>query len=130
MLQKLSLSKTHGSSFLRDAALGVVVLADPNKSDVWIEDSSIASLVLHLTAESLQLGSCWIQIRNRLHDETQTAEQYIKELLDIPNLYNIEAIIAIGYPGESKSPNKDSSLLYSKVHKEKFGTTYLPDYSK
>ena len=65
MLERLSLSKTHGSKFLKGAALGIVVLADPSKSDVWIEDAANTSLILHLTAESLQLGSCWIQIRNR-----------------------------------------------------------------
>lgn len=124
MLQQLSLSKTHSSKFLKDAALGIVVLADPNKSDVWIEDAAIASLILHLTAESLQLGSCWIQIRNRYHDATQTSEQYVRKLLDIPEIYTVETIIAIGYPVESKPPTHESDLSYSKVHDETFGTAF------
>lgn len=124
MLQKLSLSKTNGSKFLQDAALGIVVLADSNKSDVWIEDASIASLILHLTAESLQLGSCWIQIRNRFHNDNQTAEQYIRTLLGIPDSYNVETIIAIGYPAERKSPTNESALNFSKVHDGMFSVAY------
>ena len=125
MLKQLSFSKTHGSTFLKDAALGIVVLADTSKSDVWIEDTSIAALLLHLTAESMNLGSCWIQIRNRYHNNKQTSELYVKELLYIPDLYSVEAIIAVGYPAESKPPIKDTDLCFNKVHDETFGTPYI-----
>ncbi|VAX32202.1 Nitroreductase, partial [hydrothermal vent metagenome] len=43
LLEKLSKAKKHGSSFLNNAPLGIVVCADPAKCDVWIEDASIAS---------------------------------------------------------------------------------------
>ncbi|MEG3070258.1 MAG: hypothetical protein RQM92_04925 [Candidatus Syntrophopropionicum ammoniitolerans] len=32
------------------------MLADPGKSDVWIEDASIAALTIQLVAHSLGLG--------------------------------------------------------------------------
>lgn len=121
VLEKLSVSKPSSATFLKDAALGVVVLAYPAISDVWIEDTSIASLIVHLTAASLNLGSCWIQIRGRQHSPTQTSEDYIKELLDIPDQYSVEAIIAVGCPDEHKSPHSEKDLDYSKVHAEKFG---------
>ncbi|MDO4757479.1 MAG: nitroreductase family protein, partial [Parabacteroides sp.] len=54
-LQKLSSCKEVASSFLADAALGIVVLADPLASDVWIEDAAIASLMIQLQAEDLGL---------------------------------------------------------------------------
>ena len=66
--------KPHGSTFLNDAPLGVVVCAEPEKSDVWVEDASIATIFIELAATSLGLGSCWIQIRERMHYEAQTAE--------------------------------------------------------
>ena len=84
LLEKLSKCREHGSQFLKEAALAVVVLADPDKCDVWIEDASIASLIIQLTAHSLDLGSCWIQVRERYKNEFQKTEDYIKELLDIP----------------------------------------------
>ena len=58
LLKKLSDTKTHGSSFLRNATLGIVVCADAIKSDVWVEDASIASIFIQLAAESIGLGSC------------------------------------------------------------------------
>jgi nitroreductase len=75
VLEKLSTAKPHGATFLRNAALGIVICADPQISDVWIEDASIASIITHLAATSLNLGSCWIQIRERKHDDTQSAYQ-------------------------------------------------------
>lgn len=121
LLEKLSKAKTHGASFLKNAPLGIVVCADPAKCDVWIEDASIASIFLHLAAESLKLGSCWIQIRMRMHDQTKTAQEYVQELLNIPGNLNVEAMIAIGYPAESKPPHHKESLQYEKVHYNEYG---------
>ena len=84
LLAGLSRAKEHGSDFLKNAALGIVVCGDESKSDVWVEDCSIAAVVSHLTAHSLGLGSCWIQIRNRAHSIEKTAEQYVQELLGTP----------------------------------------------
>jgi len=117
LLHKLAASKPHGSSFLQDAPLGIVVTADPEKSDVWIEDASIAAAILHLTAASLKLGSCWIQIRKREHNQETSAEEYIRQLLNIPERYRVEAIVAVGYPDEVKAPRDISKLDYDKVHK-------------
>ena len=116
LLAKLSTAKPHGSTFLKDAALGVVVCANPQKSDVWVEDSSIATIFIELAAASLDLGSCWIQIRERMHDEAQTAEAYIAQLLNIPSHLKVESMIAIGYPAESKSPHPKEELQRGKVH--------------
>ena len=121
LLEKLSKAKPHGASFLKDASLGIAVCADPEKCDVWIEDASIASIYIHLAAESMDLGSCWIQIRKRMHDQTKTAEQYIRELLNIPENFNVESMIAIGYPAETKSPHSKEDLQYEKVHYNLYG---------
>jgi len=125
LLQQLARSKPHGSSFLKEAAAAIVVIADPAKCDVWIEDASIATLIIHLTAHSLNLGSCWIQIRNRSHNRDVTSEQYVSELLKIPYEYSVEAIVALGYPAEKKSPKGDKEMDYRKVHKNTFGNRYL-----
>ena len=121
LLAKLSTAKPHGASFLKNAPLGIVVCADPEKCDAWIEDASIASIFLHLAAESLELGSCWIQIRMRMHDQTKTAQEYVQELLNIPGNLNVEAMIAIGYPAESKPPHRKENLQYEKVHYNEYG---------
>ncbi len=121
LLEKLSKAKTHGASFLKNAPLGIVVCADPEKCDVWVEDASIASIFLHLAAESLELGSCWIQIRMRMHDQAKTAQEYVQELLNIPENLNVESMIAIGYPAESKPPHRKENLNYEKVYYNEYG---------
>lgn len=124
MLASLARAKEHGSSFLGSAPLGIVVCADARKSDVWVEDASIATIVLQLAAESLGLGSCWIQIRDRPHSQERTAQDYVAGLLHLPADVMVEAMVAVGYPAESKSPHPREALGWSQVHAEVFGRSY------
>jgi nitroreductase len=124
MLDRLSRAKPHGASFLKGAALGIVVCADPSKSDVWVEDASIATIMLLLAAESLDLGGCWIQIRERRHSEGKMAQDYIRELLNIPKELQVEAIVAAGYPAEQKAPHSQEELQFEKVHRGVYGKAY------
>ncbi|MDH7596611.1 MAG: nitroreductase family protein [Methanothrix sp.] len=114
-LEELSRAKESGSSFLKDARLGVVVCAEESESDVWIEDCSIASIIMQLTAHSLGLGSCWIQIRNRMHSANRTSEEYVREVLGLPGDLRVESIIAFGYPDEVKPPLPAEELEYGKI---------------
>jgi nitroreductase len=122
LLKKLSRAKPHGSTFMTNAQLGVVVCADPEKSDVWVEDASIATIFIQLAVESLDLGSCWIQIRKRMHNDTQSAEAYIAQLLNIPSSLKVESMIAIGYPDEKKRPHTREELQDEKVYFNQYGT--------
>ncbi|MBN2059636.1 MAG: nitroreductase family protein [Deltaproteobacteria bacterium] len=121
LLTKLSKAKQHGASFLKNAPLAIVVCADPAKCDVWIEDTSIASVLVHVAAGSLGLGSCWVQIRERRHSDDRTAGEYIAELLGVPSGMEIESVIAVGYPDEHKPGHKKEDLQYEKVHKNFYG---------
>ena len=121
LLEKLSNAKIHGSQFLKNAPLGIVICADPNKCDVWIEDCSIASTFIFLAAESIGLRSCWIQIRERMHNESVSAEAYVMDVLGITPQLKVESIIALGYPDETKPFHKKEDLQYEKVHDNQFG---------
>ena len=105
LIQRLAQAKPHGSTFLKNASLAFVICADPKVSDVWIEDASIASIYLHLAAESLGIGSCWIQIRGRMHDDKKSSEDYISETLGIPGNLKVLSIVAMGYPADKPSPH-------------------------
>ncbi len=120
LLQQLSLCREPGPQFLAGAPLGIVVIADKDSSDVWIEDASIAATIIQLTVQDLGLGSCWIQVRERFHTEQETAEEYIRKVLGIPEQYSVECMIAIGYPAEEKKPYEENMLLYEKLHFNKF----------
>ena len=124
LLSRLSKSKPHGSSFMAGATLGIVVIADPEKSAVWIEDASIATIFIQLAAESLGLGSCWVQIRERMHDDAKSAEAYIAELLKIPSNLRVESMVGIGYPDELKEPHARSKLQDEKVFSDRYGSPF------
>lgn len=120
LLAKLSRSREHGSSFLKDAPLAVVVLGDSSLTDVWIEDTTISAIILQLEAKSLDLESCWIQIRNRNHSSNKTSEEYIQELLNIPPDIKVQCIISIGYPDEEKSQRTEQDLDFNRIHYNTF----------
>jgi nitroreductase len=111
----LSKAKQHGSEFLKNAPLVIVVCADSTKSDVWIEDCTIAAIIIQLTAHSLGLGSCWAQIRHRSHDTEKSAETYVQELLGLPEHFKVESILGIGHPDEKKNPVSADKLNYEKI---------------
>jgi len=56
-----------------------------------------------------------VEIEARPHSVDQTAEQYIQVLLGIPAHIRVEAIIAIGYPAETKAPVPEDQLDYGKI---------------
>ena len=124
LLRRLARAKQHGSDFLAGAPLGVVVCAAPERCDVWVEDTSIASMFLLLAAHDLGLGGCWIQIRSRRHDETRSAEEYVREVLGIPESIRVESIVAVGYPAEELPPHPREGLLFARVHHNRFGEPY------
>lgn len=115
LLERLSRAKEHGSSFLEGARLGVVVCANESESDVWIEDCSIASIILQLAGQSLGLGSCWIQIRNRMYNSSLSSEDYVRNILGLPKGIKVESMISFGYPDEEKKPVQKEDLDYDKA---------------
>lgn len=125
IINKLSVAKEHGAKFLAGAPLAIAVLADPQQSDVWVEDASIAATLLILTAQSLDLGSCWIQLRKRYRADKQDSEEYVKKLLAIPENLRVLCLVALGYPAEIK-PEK---VLPEQKLKEVFLNLYGKQYS-
>ena len=120
LLKQLSQAKQHGSEFIGNVPLAIVVCADSEKTDVWIEDCSIAAIVIQLTAVSLGLGSCWAQIRSRKHDRDKTSELYVQELLGLPEHIKVECIIALGHPAEKKIPLAADKLQRDKIRKNQW----------
>ena len=96
ILKQLAHCKEQASSFIADAALAIVVTADPLASDVWIEDASIASIGM-------------------------PSDEFVREVLDIPLQLQVLSIIAIGHKGMERKPFNEDHLQWEKIHINKFG---------
>jgi nitroreductase len=116
LLEKLSEAKAAGSKMIGKAPLAIVIGAKESECDVWIEDTSIASTLLQMNAQSYGLGSVWVQIRERLTKEKQKSEDRVKEILKVSDSdVRIASIIAMGYPDEEKLPIEKSALKWDAI---------------
>lgn len=119
-LKALSEAKDQGAMPIAGAAIAIVVIADPNESDTWVEDLSIASIQMQLQCRDLGLGSVWIQMRNREDADGNPASYNIRKILEIPAQYEVLSVVSIGHPDEERKPYDTSKLQWEKVHIGKF----------
>ncbi len=115
-LEKLSLCKEHGARPIAGCKLAVVVTADTTKSDVWIEDASITSVIMQLQAADLGLGSCWIQVRQRFTADGVSSEEYVREMFEIPEQFAVLSVMTFGYKDEERKPYDPEKTQWEKVH--------------
>ena len=119
-LDKLAECRTGAGQMLKKAGAAIVVLGDENKTDTIIEDCSIALTNMHLMADSLGLGSCWIQGRLRQAPDGRSAEEYVRDLLGFPANCRLEAILSLGIPEEHPAPRRPEELQTVKIHRGRF----------
>lgn len=120
-LQTLAKCRVGTARMLENAGCAIVVFANTEVTpDVWAEDCSIAMSNMHLMADALELGSCWIQGRCREAENGQTTEVFCRELLGVPERFALEAILSIGVPAERPKGYTVEDLKEEKIHWEKF----------
>lgn len=117
-LQKLGNCRNPNQPFLPDAPLAIAVLGDLLKTDTWVEDAAIASVIIQLEAESLGLGSCWVQIHLRESNQGISSEEYVRRLLGIPDHLAVLSIIAVGYAKKASQGHTLEEVNSGKIHKE------------
>ncbi len=120
MLEKLSKCRPNGSGILAGADAAIVVVGNTEATDVWTEDCSIAMAQMHLMADALGVGSCWVQGRLRPSANGGTADEVVRELLHIPQQYALEAILCLGMPKSHPQAHEESELLVERIHREVF----------
>ena len=119
-IQKLKTAKNSGTGPLETAPLTVVFCADETVNDAWVEDCSIAAIILQLTAHALGLGSCWIHFHYRMHNETVSSEQYVRELLGIPGNFRVLCAITVGRPARESKGRPFEELQFEKIKMNRF----------
>ncbi len=89
----------------------------------WIEDCSVVATYIYLEATNQGLGTCWTQIRQGERNDGRSAEDYIKEMLNLPKDRRILCIMPLGYSQDVKSTHtvEDKKLEeLEKVHLEEW----------
>ncbi|MBE6486402.1 MAG: nitroreductase [Methanosphaera stadtmanae] len=114
ILEKLAKSKSAGSSMLENANTAIVVFADSEKADTWIEDSSIALAYMDLMANELDIGSCWCQSHLRYSAENEKSEDVIRKIFSMDEKYRVVGILSLGI-----AENKPESHNLSEIDERK-----------
>ncbi|MBI4334685.1 MAG: nitroreductase family protein [Chloroflexi bacterium] len=120
----------------KDAPVFIVVCADPRTLQATVLASNFyfgegapmatflknvgnATMLIHLAAASLGLGSQWVSVNN-------TWEGPVKELLGIPRVLGVHTIVPIGYPAYKVPPpyrrKLNEIVHYDGYDKSKFRT--------
>lgn len=120
-LEKLSRAKWHGSALIAGCDTAIVVFADSDLSDAWVEDSSIALAYMDLMAASEGLGSCWVQMHMRKDENGRDSEEIVRQIMGVEEPFRIVGILALGLPAEEKEPYDLEELKWEKVHRRRCG---------
>ena len=110
VLQKLSKAKKAGAAFAADAAAAIVVAADSERADTWIEDSSIAMTYMMLAAEEQNLGCCWVQVHLRKDENDRDAEENVREILGLPERFRVVGVLVLGNTVDEQHVKKTGRL--------------------
>ena len=119
MIETLSACRDSGTMPLRTATLVLAVTANTDKADVWVENASIAAILVQLEAEHLGLGSTWVQMRLRTNGD-RSAEDEVRKTLGIPANYGVLCLLAIGHKDEEKQPRQLEASDWARSHSERF----------
>lgn len=108
--------KPAGAVSLKGCPLAVAVTVDSTKSEAWIEDASIAAFAMQLQAADLGIGSCWIQVNGRFASDGTPSEEFIRNILDIPETCPVVCVITFGHPAEERKPQDVEKLKWENIH--------------
>ncbi len=107
--------------WLAAAQAAIIITGRPDISKYWLQDSSIASGFIWLSAVELGIGAAFGAIyHSEDQEESERRENYVREHLQIPTDRRIVAIIGLGYP-EKEPPAKTLLPRESIIHYDKFG---------
>lgn len=116
MLERLGGCKPAGAVSVARCALAIVVAVDSTKTEPWIEDASVAASNIMMQAADLGLGSCWVQVYGRNTADGTPADEYVQELLGIPETVSVLCIITVGHPAEERKEQDLEKLKWENVH--------------
>ena len=83
---------------IKDAPVVIAVCVNPKKDPFhFAEDGTTATQNMALAAQSLKLSTSWIGVFS-LHDEKNSTERRLKEILEIPKEWRLMSVLPLGVP--------------------------------
>lgn len=119
MIKDIAHCKAMGAAPLEQADAAIIVIADASTCELWIEDASVASSYILLAAEDEDVGACWIHIRDRA-GQVKTADEEIRDLLNIPDNFRVLNAVTLGIKGEDKRAYTEKELHRQNIHYDFF----------
>ncbi len=108
LLEKMSRMRDYGTAFMKDAAAAILVMGDKRATDLWIDNCAISATTLQLAVVDEGLASCWVHVNDRpclqAEPDGRKADDYLRELLDLPEHYGILCAVALGYSDFEPKP--------------------------
>jgi nitroreductase len=93
--------------WLSTAQAAIVITGRPEISKYWLQDASIASSFIWLTAADLGLGVGFGAVyHSEDQEESARRESYVQKALNVPQDRRIVAILGLGYPAENPKEKK------------------------
>ena len=93
-----SVVPTFFSLSIKDAPICIAVCVNPKEDSFhYIEDGTTATQNMSLAAQSLGLSTSWIGVFS-LHNEKNSSERKLKEILKIPKEWRLISILPLGTP--------------------------------
>lgn len=120
MLGRLCSCRPGAANLLGKCKAAIVVCANAELVDVWVEDCASAITQMHLMADALGVGSCWLQVRLRKAADGRDTADVVRDALGIPERYGVMAILALGMPADHPAPRTVEDLPLEKIHHEHF----------
>jgi nitroreductase len=117
--KRAKLAQVHQwASFCAQSPVVLVFCADGRRQPHWWIEDSCASLENALIqAAELGLGTCWIGIRGgEGSGPGPEREQYVRDLLGIPEEIRVLALVSLGHPRGEPSPKPAGPM--DAVHRE------------
>ena len=120
MLNELANMRKSGTKMLSNAGAAILVLVNTKKTDLWIEDGAVSASYMHLAADALGIGSCWIQVRARDTVDGKEFEKELKKKLDIPEFMKPLCILSLGNVTCRLPAHSTENINWDKIHFEKY----------
>lgn len=115
-LTRLGECKPAGAVSVAKSTLSIVVGVDLTVAGPWIEDASVAASNIMMQAADLGIGSCWVQVYGRNSADGTPSDEFVREILGIPDHIGVLCIITLGYPLEERKPQDVEKLKWENVH--------------